>query len=302
MRPTASPESDPATIVQRLAVLLAAGVPPAAAWGYLRQGELASAIAASAVSRPVPEAIVGSLTGASAATSETWRGVATAWAVATDAGAPLAPTLRHVAGSFRDLAEARRQVAIALAAPVATARLVMALPAVGVAFGLALGFDTIGTLVRTPPGWICLGVGIALLFAGWRWNRRLVAAARPREMTPGLEFDLMAIAVSGGGSLAGAMESVAAAIARYSPGLAIDQSAIDDVLDLSVRAGVPAAELLRSEALERRRSARAFAQVGAQRLGVRLMIPLGVCVLPAFMVLGVVPLLISVLSSTALGL
>ena len=291
-----------ASVVQRLAVLLAAGVPPPAAWGYLGQDDFVDAIARSSAHRAVPEALVAALDQLLPSEAAAWRGLAVAWAVATDAGAPLAPTLRHFAESLRDLAEAQRQVSVALAAPVATARLVMALPAVGVLFGIALGFNTVSTLFSTLPGWGCLAAGAALLYAGWRWNRRLVRAARPADTTPGLEFDLIAIAVSGGGSLDGARSSVSASIARFSPGVTIDQAAVDDVLDLSTRAGVPAAELLRSEALERRRAARASAQEGAQRLSVRLMIPLGVCVLPAFMVLGVLPLLISVLSSTAVRL
>jgi tight adherence protein B len=286
-----------AAVVQRLAVLLAAGVAPAAAWGYLREGELASRIAAGAsAGDSIPDAIVAAVREAPATEALAWRGLATAWAVAGDAGAPLAPTLREFALSLRDLAQAQREITVALAGPVATARLVMALPVVGLLFGIVLGFNTLGTLFTTPPGWACLGLGGTLMFVASRWNRRLVRSAQPRDLTPGLEFDLVAIAVSGGGALDRARE-------RYSlarPGIGTrDAAGIEAVLDLSKRAGVPAAELLRSEATERRRSARAEVQERAQALAVRLMIPLGVCVLPAFMVLGVVPLLITVIESTS---
>jgi tight adherence protein B len=301
-----------AAVVQRLAVLLAAGVAPAAAWGYLREGELASRVAAgTSAGVSIPDAIVAAIRESPPAEAVAWRGLATAWAVATDAGAPLAPTLREFALSLRDLAQAQREITVALAGPVATARLVMALPVVGLLFGIVLGFNTLATLFTTPPGWVCLGLGSALMFAASRWNRKLVRSAQPRDLTPGLEFDLMAIAVSGGGALNRARASVAAALERYSlerlgrgiadaaGDAARDDAGIDAVLDLSKRAGVPAAELLRSEATERRRSARAEVQVRAQALAVRLMIPLGVCVLPAFMVLGVVPLLVTVIESTS---
>jgi tight adherence protein B len=293
-----------AAVVQRLAVLLAAGVAPAAAWGYLREGELASRVAAGAsAGESIPDAIVAAVRETPATEALAWRGLATAWAVASDAGAPLAPTLREFALSLRDLAQAQREITVALAGPVATARLVMALPVVGLLFGIVLGFNTLGTLFTTPPGWVCLGLGGTLMFVASRWNRRLVRSAQPRDLTPGLEFDLVAIAVSGGGALDRARASVAVALDRYSlaqPGIGTrDSAGIEAVLDLSKRAGVPAAELLRSEATERRRSARAEVQERAQALGVRLMIPLGVCVLPAFMVLGVVPLLITVIESTS---
>ena len=64
---------------------------------------------------------------------------------------------------------------------------------------------------------------------------------------------------------------------------------------------MPAAELLRSEARESRRRAAAMAERRAAILAVRLMLPLGACILPAFMVLGVIPLLVAVVSSTVVG-
>jgi tight adherence protein B len=100
----------------------------------------------------------------------------------------------------------------------------------------------------------------------------------------------------------GAKESTAAACTRFAVGDARGEMAIDTVLALSRRAGVPAAELLRSEAEQDRRAARTQAQLRAAALGTSLMIPLGLCVLPAFMVLGVAPLMLAVLSSTVTGL
>jgi hypothetical protein len=59
--------------------------------------------------------------------------------------------------------------------------------------------------------------------------------------------------------------------------------------------GAPTAGLLRSAAeLERRSSLRA-AERRAAEMGVRLVVPLGVCVLPAFICLGIVPVVMSLL-------
>jgi tight adherence protein B len=275
-----------ARVVQRLAVLLSAGVPPLAAWGYLREGEVPAAVAASDL--PVPEAILAAAHAIPAAELSAWRGLAAAWAVASDAGAPLAPTLRMFAGSLRSLADTQRDIAVALASPRATARMVLVLPLLGVLFGVVLGFDTVHTLFGTPIGWGCLVVGGILLGLAGLWNRRLLRAAQPSNLTPGLGFDLVAIAVSGGAAFARARASVDLALDRC--GLALhDDVGIEQILDLSRRAGVPAAELLRAEAEEARRGARAEAQSKAAALAVRLMLPLGICVLPAFMVLGVLP-------------
>jgi tight adherence protein B len=303
MKPREPDLASIAAIVLRLAVLLGAGVAPAAAWEYLRDGELTDAIArAGREGADIPEAILGAAIGyATPGEQDAWRGLAAAWDVATEAGAPLAPTLRDFAESLRGLSQAQREIRVALAAPRATARLVLVLPLVGILFGALLGFNTVGTLFTTGAGWVCLAFGSGLMLAAWRWNRRLVVRAQPRELTPGLGFDLLAIAVSGGGSLDRATATVASVLGRLDLDTAGDAEGIAATLDLSTRAGVPAAELLRSEARERRREALASVQAGAQALSVRLMIPLGVCVLPAFMVLSVVPLLLAVLTQTSIA-
>lgn len=294
-----------ATVVQKLAVLLAAGVAPASSWLYISEGQAGPARGvledvgtAAQNGRPVAEAIIESIAGLTSPTASAWRGLAAAWKVATDAGAPLSPTLTDFAASLRSLAQLQRDRQVALAGPVATARLVMVLPAVGVLFGLALGFDSLTTLLATVPGLACLFAGVALMLVARWWSARLVVSAAPTELTPGLVLDLMAIAVSGGASIPRARVAVDEATALCGLVVPRDGRALDEVLRLSSRAGVPAAALLRSEAEEARRAARSDGERRAATLAVTLMLPLGICVLPAFMLLGVAPLLISVVSST----
>ena len=279
-----------ATVAQRLAVLLAAGVAPASAWGHV------AASLDSVVARRVAAGaeLLDAASGTTGLQHDAWRGLAAAWAVAAEAGSPLAPALQDYALSLRELGEAQRDARVALAGPIATARIVLALPAVGVLFGMLLGFNTVGTLFGTPLGWACLATGGGLLALAVHWNRRLVRAARPMSATPGLSCELMAIAVSGGASLDRARSVVGAAVGRFG----IEAEDVEGVLELSRAAGVPAAELLRSEARERRAAARSTAQEQAAALAVRLMLPLGLCVLPAFLTLGVLPLLVTVITST----
>lgn len=320
-----SAELEPlASVVQRLGVLLAAGVAPASGWGYLADGargsvsgsrsgrepgslsggvpgdvsnRVRSVADAAARGEPIADALIAAAK-ADSRDAAAWRGLAAAWLVATDAGAPLAATLAEFATSLRSLSQNQRDLKTALAAPAATARMVMVLPIVGVLFGLALGFDSIGTLFTTEPGLVCLALGLGLMLLARWWNGRLIAWSQPQDLTPGLGLDLMAIAVSGGASIPRARDAVSEARERC--GLALDATniAIEDVLDLSRRAGVPAAALLRSEATEARRVARSDGERKAASLAVTLMLPLGLCILPAFMLLGVAPLVIAVFSST----
>ncbi|MFW0154723.1 type II secretion system F family protein [Rothia sp. P6271] len=61
--------------------------------------------------------------------------------------------------------------------------------------------------------------------------------------------------------------------------------------------GAPSAQILQVVSDRLRRQAYRYAEQQAHRLGVRLVLPLGLCSLPAFICLGVIPLLISLIPS-----
>lgn len=326
-RPTSTPA---AVVVERLAVLVGAGVAPARAWEHIASVEPPGAfrVLAEAVARDGAQGLLLSSSlvarlesrpfGRSAAADEherTWRQVACAWRVAEVSGAPMADCLHSFVLALRSADEARRDVRVALSGPRATAHVVLALPPVGLLFSLGLGFDTGAVLFGTPVGWGCLAVATGLVVAARRWNGRLLRAARPTPRVPGLRPELLAVALSGGASWSSGLAAVdeaiaacdveAAAVDARGGAGAVDRSADADerrrcetVLDLSRRAGAPAGLLLRSDARELRLEARTAAQTAAGRLGVTLMLPLGVCILPAFLVVGVVPLVVSLVSST----
>lgn len=283
-----------AATVLRLAVLLEAGLPPLAAWRHLAPSSPVAALVAE-VDAPdrLPAGILEATRDAPDAVD--WACVAAAWRVAADSGAPLAATLERLGDVLVAADDGRREVAIALAGPLATSRVVLALPGVGLLGGLLLGVDTLGVLATTPPGWFCLVAGCALLVVARRWMRRLVARAREHDPTPGLGAELAAIAVTGGGSASAALARVEAAL--HEAGLSFDDSAAGAV-DFAQRAGVPVAALLRAEARDARRIAQAAARMRIAALGTRLLLPLGLCVLPAFIALGVAPLLLAMIGST----
>lgn len=324
---SATPDSaGTAEVVLRLAVLLQAGVSPARAWEHMaRAGDPSAGLVVASLERgmPLPEAIAAVGTGS-------WRDVAVACKVAGVVGAPLAECLRGVAFALRDAQEAADDVRIALAEPAGTARLMSWLPLVALALGAALGFDIFGTLVGNPLGLACLGGGAVLIVLAHRWTGRLVRGAQALGGVPGLDAELMAIALSGGVSIDRARQVVrdARALAPPGPGsghptpggsatpariprraeaaravVAVREAdEIDAVLALSQAAGVPAAELLRASAAHARHRARVEGRLRAARLSSHLLVPLGVCTLPAFLLLGVAPMLLSVMSTMSISL
>lgn len=78
-------------------------------------------------------------------------------------------------------------------------------------------------------------------------------------------------------------------------GAAVEE--IRSALRFAASTGAPSAELLYARARQLRRSRHRELEKRAAALGVKLVIPLGVCSLPAFLCLGVVPVLLAMLPS-----
>lgn len=189
---------------------------------------------------------------------------------------------------------------MALAGPAATARLVLALPLVGILLGFALDVNPLAVLFATPVGLVALAFGVGMLALAWWWSRSLVRAAANGRPHAGLALALTGVAMRGGGAAHDARQAAVRALADAALAAVDDDETalLDEVLDLATRAGVPAAALLAAEAEAARQREYARAATAAERLGVTLMLPLGVCVLPAFGALAVIPLIVAILGRT----
>lgn len=285
--------TDAATSVQTLAVLLQAGAAPLVAWRHLAEtGDPHAVTIVGRVEAGLP------IVGAIEAEGGVWTDLAAAWEIATTVGAPLGEVLRMIAETLRDAAAAADDVRIALAEPAGTARLLLWMPFAGLLLGFALGFDTLGVVFGTPIGAACLVVGLGLVLLARMWTTRLLRRARPAPGTPGMRAELVAVALAGGASIDRALHLVDETAGAG----AADVDQVPRVLALSRAAGVPAVELLRASAAQERHASRVGGRLRAARLSTRLLLPLGVCTLPAFLLLGVAPLLLSVLTSTPIPL
>lgn len=134
-------------------------------------------------------------------------------------------------------------------------------------------------------------------------------------------LELIALALLGGGSVAHASTSVAAVLPAERGaelgrvGRALEKA--DDAdrlwdeagehwspgrrcLDLAERAGVPPREALLQTARDLRRDAVADVEVAAARLGVLLVLPLGLAYLPAFVLTTIVPVVIALVQDLAI--
>ncbi|MGL5406906.1 MAG: type II secretion system F family protein [Propionibacteriaceae bacterium] len=103
--------------------------------------------------------------------------LARAWEVSVKTGAPMAGSLRGVAESIRDRRRLSNTVAGELAAPRATGRLLVCLPALGVALGFAFGGNPLQFLLETLVGQLCLISAVALAGTGLLWSERQASKA-----------------------------------------------------------------------------------------------------------------------------
>jgi tight adherence protein B len=70
---------------------------------------------------------------------------------------------------------------------------------------------------------------------------------------------------------------------------------LEDTFWLAAQSGLPPTGLIRRAAAEERRRQRAAQARAVRRLEVLLIVPAGLCLLPAFVLLGIVPVVLNLL-------
>ena len=259
-------------------------------WRSLRRAERAPGVAASRVSAAY---------------------VALACRFSHDLGAPLADVLDAIGSAIDDaqaLEEARR---VAAAGPLMSARVLAALHLVGIACALALGASPWQFYMGGTVGRMCAFVGVAAWVAGVASCRRILARCRRVEegIDGALACDLVASALACGAAIPRALDALAdssttEALTWAAASLRLGATWADawedtpewshplrDALEASWTSGTAPETLLARSAAWERRSRLVDAKAQAEELSVRLVGPLGVFFLPAFLSLGIAPLL-----------
>ena len=251
------------------------------------------------------------------------------------AGAPLATSLERAAEHAEERIDALLGRQSALAAPRATGRILSWLPLLGLGLGVLMGSDPVGVLTGSILGALTGLLGLGLAFAGRRWTAALVhraemesisaanveskakKSASPAGAVPvdtALVLELLAAQLRAGlaplaalGTLAEALNSRALHTvcqrlqmgsnwgSAWSGSAAGTFGELRDALAPAYTGGAPSTALLLSLADAHRLSERRAAERAAGKLSVALVVPLGLCSLPAFICLGIVPILISLL-------
>ncbi|MDO5049148.1 MAG: type II secretion system F family protein [Actinomycetaceae bacterium] len=231
-------------------------------------------------------------------------------------GAPLAEILESVLDTIDEVDAADRARVVARAGPQMTARLLTVLPLVGVVASIALGIDVIGLWMQGGPVTVSAIFGVILWIVGHEWSRRMIRQATEdinASVDPVVMMDLLVASLRSGASIPHSLAALGkacrepqfercATLLRVGAPFNALEGEIDDPVHLNlIRALRPAWTFGASPTPllgllgKRIRAARGTrAQEEAERLAVRLVIPLGLCLLPAFVAIGVVPIIATI--------
>ncbi len=305
-----------AGLLDHVAMALGAGVTAPAAWSAVAEATPASSEKqfAETMAR-IPPALLQRMNGALNAPREAVRAVVLCHVMCESTGAPLSGLLTSLSNGLRDSSDAARARTAAFAGAKSTARVLMALPLFAVALGYAMGANPLRVLLTSPHGALMLGAGIALTALGYAWMNRMLAVARgvSAEIDPLIVIDLIASVVHSGIPLAAACTRVGEALESTPPGPALleagralargmppegalaplegDLATLRSAASLSHATGARLAPILAAVTRDRRRARVREVDEASAKLAVRLVLPTGVTILPAFVLLGIVPII-----------
>ncbi len=192
------------------------------------------------------------------------------------AGGPIAQTLDRLARVVNTRDQAQNELALAVAGPKASSRLVMSLPVL-VFLGAGIsGIPIIRVLLSPSIVWLSLLLGLGMFWMGLRWTNRILRQAEPTKTDPGIELEAISIAVQAGLPIAAAVTLV--------PG--IQTSELQDFGDGS---GMALCQLITDRADTKRVDQFNADRMKIQKASVAVLWPLGLTVLPAFVLIAIVP-------------
>ena len=221
------------------------------------------------------------------------------WGLSAKLGGPILLALNRIADVFDRQQRNQREVQLAFAGPQSTAKLVMWLPVLALFLGQAVGMNPIGAIFQSLLGALSVSLGLGLMVAGRQWTRRLLDRAVPVARDPGAFLDCVLIGLQAGLPLSAAQSQAAQdyELAFDSPPDRQNFERLENAAELSRSTGAAVGEILIAEADAFREQHRYEVATRISKLAVQLMIPLGVAVLPAFILLSIVPIAISLLSN-----
>jgi tight adherence protein B len=194
------------------------------------------------------------------------------WAI--QAGAPVKAVTSRLVAFELDLERFKLELETANAVPIATRKLLLWLPALSIAIGQLAGFGTVAAIFQ-PIGLIAFAIALGLVAVGVKWSGALLAPLMVEPQHPGLDLMKFSLTLGSGGPLASS-----------------SNPNISELVSLSRQTGAPLGELVQNEIEMVTHRALQQSMAKAKRMSIELLVPMSLTVLPAFLILTIVPVLI----------
>jgi tight adherence protein B len=202
-------------------------------------------------------------------------------------GSPTRDLLADLAGDYRRRARLSDRIRVISASPKSTARLVSWLPVGCLAAAQLLGLNPFDAIFHNLFAGASVAIGLVLLRVSHKITDRMITKAKLRVQSRAAELNSgaeTALAVQAGLPI-GRIESTGF------------ETSFHKSLELANRNGIALSPLLRSQRTIEQEQFSAEVESAIERLQVTLLLPVGLLVLPALVLLAVVPTGIALLSN-----
>lgn len=206
-------------------------------------------------------------------------------------GAPRTSVLTALADALDGSDQREREIVVGMASATATTRVLCALPGVTAVAAEMFGFPVIVFLLTTLAGILCLVTGTALVLGSWRWMLRIRRSIPHPPRETGLVLDLAAALCRSSTIRAEQVHALTQLAERW--GTAEEISQLDQSIRLSRAHGVPVSHLLSIAAAQARADAKHRVSYAIELLPTKLLAPVGILLLPAFVITTVIPVITS---------
>jgi len=203
--------------------------------------------------------------------------------ICSSTGGPLAPALERFAKVVATREQTNEELQVAFASPNASSRLVMSLPILVLLGSAISGIPIVSTILSQPIAWVSMGLGIALFTFGKRWVSRILKAAKPTPSDPGSALEMIAIGLRAGMPLSMTKE--------------LANAQTEELETMAQTTGAPLADLLTDQAENLRLTQATKDRKRISNASVKVLWPLGLVILPAFVLTAIVPVGLAMLNS-----
>jgi len=219
--------------------------------------------------------------------------------IAQETGSAVAGEIDQVASIYLQRERAIQRIAVAQTGPRSSARLVLWLPLVTLALAQLSGLDVSHAVSSNKILVLSFGLGGLLLVVAKLVSGKLIKKATPVNDNLGFFLLGVALACSGGTSLHRAHNKALDVYKETFGSLPSNQELqlCAEALHTATHTGARVGELLRGSAEAMQRESATKSEVKIEKLNIRLLLPLGFAVLPAFIFIAVIPLTVSILGS-----